>query len=100
MQPVENSLPQAGCIQAAFVRYQHRLALTLVLAFLRMCKSASVLRTRPPVDEQGEEVGQSDGAVLVEIPQTNAVVVLRARVVGEAEFHDEGATNSMLPRAF
>ena len=24
MRPVENSIPQAGCIQAAFVRYQAR----------------------------------------------------------------------------
>ena len=39
-----------------------------------MHRAASFLRTRPPVDEQGEEVGRADGAVAVEIPQALAVV--------------------------
>ena len=35
-----------------------------------MCESPSVLlRTRPPVDQQGEQVGRPDGAALVEVPR-------------------------------
>ena len=56
VRPVGNSLPQAGCIQAAFVGYQRLLANTRVLACLRMYGGATVLRTRPPVGEEGEEV--------------------------------------------
>ena len=60
VQPDGNSVPQSGCIQGAFVRYQRRLAYTLVLACLRMYESPSVLRTRAPV---GEEGGCADGVV-------------------------------------
>ena len=52
MQPVENSVPQTGCIQAAFVRYQRQLANTRVLACLSRYESAAVLRTRLPVGER------------------------------------------------
>ncbi len=52
MRPVENSVPQAGCIQAAFVGYQRRLANTRVLASLCMCGLPSVLRIRPSVGER------------------------------------------------
>ncbi len=33
---------------------------------LAVDRAASFLRTRPPVDEEGEEVGCADGAVVVE----------------------------------
>ncbi len=36
---------------------------TRVLAGLTMCESLSVLRTRPPVGEEGEKVGDADVAV-------------------------------------
>ena len=65
MRPNGSTIPQAGCIQPAFVRYQHRLANTLVHACLRMCGLASFLRTRPPVDEEGEETGDADVVAVV-----------------------------------
>ena len=34
---------------------------------LAVDRAASFLRTRPPVDEQGEQVGRADGAVAVEV---------------------------------
>ncbi len=34
---------------------------------LTVDRAASVLRTRPPVGEEGEEVGCADGAVAVEV---------------------------------
>ncbi len=67
MRPVGNNIPQTGCIQAAFVRYQRRLANIRVLACLSRYESAAFLRTRPPVGEEGEEVGRADGAITVEI---------------------------------
>ncbi len=54
MQPIENSLPQAGCMQAPFVRYQPQR--------VGRCPVLAVLRTRSSVDEQGEKVGRTDGA--------------------------------------
>ena len=38
-----------------------------------MCESLSVLRTRPPVDEEGEEVGGADGAIAVEVGRTAGI---------------------------
>ncbi len=66
VQPVGNRVPQAGCIESEFVRHQRLLVNTLVLAYLTMYDSPLVLRTRPPVDEEGEQVGCADGAVAVE----------------------------------
>ena len=68
MRLVENSLPQVGCIQAAFVRYQPRLANILILACSRMCEKVTFLQARPPVGEEGEEVGCADVVVVVEVP--------------------------------
>ncbi len=62
MRPNAASLPQAGCIQPAFVRYQRRLANTHVLASRSMYGLTSVLRARSPVGEKGEEIGRADGA--------------------------------------
>ncbi len=67
MQPNGNSVPQAGYIQAAFVRYQRRLDNTRILASLVMYELATVLRTRPPIGEEGEEVGCADVAITVEV---------------------------------
>ncbi len=50
-----NNVPQTGCIQPAFVRYQPRLGNIRILASLSMCELTTVLRTRPPVGEEGEE---------------------------------------------
>ena len=79
MRPVENSVPQAGCIQPAIVRYQRLLANTRVLACLNMYELTTVLRTRPPVGEEGEQVVDADVAVTVE------VVLGAARLVGDAD---------------
>ncbi len=40
---------------------------TLVLACLRMCELASFLRTRPPVDEEGEEVRCADVPATIKV---------------------------------
>ena len=63
IRPVENSIPQAGYIQPAFVRYQRRLANIRVLASLSMCELTTVLRTRPPVGEEGEKVEDTDAVL-------------------------------------
>ena len=67
MQPVENSVPQAGRIQPAFVGPQRLLANIRVLAPLSMYELTRVLRTRPPVGEEGQEVRCADGSVVVEV---------------------------------
>ncbi len=70
MRPNGTSIPQAGCIQAAFVRYQRRLDNTRILASLSLCESATVLRTRSPTAEQHEEIGYAHSAVAVEVGRT------------------------------
>ncbi len=43
---------------------------------LAVDRTASVLRTRPPVDEEGEEIGCADVAVFVEVGWTAGVKAL------------------------
>ena len=62
MRPNRKSVPQAGGIQAEFVRYQGRLARIRILECLIMYELVAVLRTRPPVGEEGEDVERAEVA--------------------------------------
>ena len=71
--PVRTALNASGqhaCVgsQSAFMVHQRRL--------LSRCAVMAVLRTRPPVGEEGEEVGCADGAVAVEVGWTAGVKAL------------------------
>ncbi len=51
----------------AHVSYGAKKLRTRLLAGLRMCGLTSVLRTRPPVEKQREQIGRAHDAVAVEV---------------------------------
>jgi len=90
MRPNGNSVPQAGCIQPAFVRDQpghpqHR-PITCPVGHNTanpMSPARTVMRwclgTRPPVGEEGEEVGGADASISIEVLWTGQILLASLR---------------------
>ena len=82
VKPDGKSVPQAGRIQAAFVRYQPEL--------LSRCAVLAVLRTQPPVRQQCEQVEDADRAVIIEVGRVSGVWSPRREQRQQVEDADGG----------